>query len=175
MTRMQLDMTKAEVFAFLKDRDGDQCMYPGCDRPLGDPKDIDTLDHIYPQYLAKQAGWTREQTDALDNLQIMHKVCNTAKSHHLPDENGLFPVTRREPKPVKGPRPTICDTCFSGRILLPGEECPDCGIGPQPGRWPTSLQRRPKECDHSTYHCFMCVAYEPDLRVSATMRLIAGP
>lgn len=175
MTRMQLDMTKAEVFAYLKDRDGDRCTFPGCTRPLGDSKDIDTLDHIYPQYLAKQAGWTRAETDALENLQVMHKTCNAIKGHQLPDENGEFKVPVREPRSIKGPRPELCETCYSGRLLFPGEECYDCGSGPQPAVAPLVFQRKPKDCDHSTYLCWLCHVHEPELRVPATQRLITGP
>lgn len=175
MTKLAIEMTKTEVFAFLKERDGDRCTFPGCTRPLGDPKDIDTLDHIYPQFLAKQAGWTRAQIDDLSNLQIQHKTCNAIKGHQLPDENGEFKFSKREPRSVKLPRPELCELCFSGRLLLLGEECPDCGIGPQPARWPGSLQRKPKECDHSTFHCWICVVDQPDLRVSAISRIITGP
>lgn len=172
---MLKQMTRPDLEAFLKKRDGDQCMFPGCDRPLDDPKDINTIDHVYPQFLAKQEGWTREQVDDVSNLQLMHKTCNTIKGHQLPDENGEFIVVRREPKPIKGPRPEICELCLSGRILLIGETCPVCESGPQPARWPGSLQRRPKDCDHSTFHCFMCVAYEPELRVKAIQRIAFGP
>lgn len=175
MARMTMEMTRAELEAYLKERDGDQCMFPGCDRPLDDPKDINTLDHIYPQFLAKQAGWTREQTDATNNLQLMHKTCNAIKGHQLPDENGNFQYMRKEPRPLKVPRPELCELCFSGRLLLPGENCPECGIGPQPAKYPGSLQRKPKECDHSTYHCWICVVDQPDLRVPAIERIIAGP
>jgi hypothetical protein len=169
------DMTRAEVEDYLKTRDGDQCMFPGCERPLDDPNDINTFDHIFPQYLARAAGWTSMQIHSLDNVQLMHKRCNAIKGHQLPDENGNFIVPVREPKPVRGPRPEICDTCYSGRILNLGETCPDCGIGPQPARYPGSLQRKPKECDHSTYHCWMCVVDNPGLRQSAISRIITGP
>lgn len=175
MARMTLEMTRAETEAFLKERDGDQCMFPGCTKPLDDLKDINTLDHIYPQYLARIDGWTRAQMDDIDNLQLMHKTCNARKGHQLPDENGNFIVTIKEPRPVKGPRPELCELCFSGRLLLPGEECPVCFSGPQPAKYPGSLQRKPKECDHSTYHCWICVVDQPNLRVPAMERLIAGP
>jgi hypothetical protein len=175
MTRLGIDLTRAEIVEALAERDGYRCTFPGCVRPLNDPKDIDTLDHIYPQVLAKAAGWTRAQIDDLDNLQLMHKSCNALKGHQLPDEDGRFHVNVREPKVVKLPRPEFCEMCFSGRLLMIGEECPDCGIGPQPARWPGSLQRKPKECDHSTYHCWVCVIDQPELRVPATQRLITGP
>lgn len=175
MARMQLDMTRDELIAFLKDRDGDRCTFPGCERPLDDPRDPNTIDHIYPQFLAKQEGWTRAQIDDLDNLQIQHKSCNTIKGHQLPDEDGKFRISSRTPRSLKLPRPELCELCFSGRLLLPGEECPDCGSGPQPAKFPGSLQRKPKECDHSTYHCWICVVDDPTLRVSAISRIIAGP
>lgn len=175
MARMAIKMTRAEAEQFLKDRDGNQCMFPGCDRPLDDPKDINTLDHIYPQFLAKRDGWTREETDDISNLQLMHKTCNAIKGHQLPDENGEFRVPVREPKVQKGPRPELCDLCESGRALQMDETCPDCGSEAQPKRWPGVLQRKPKECDHSTFHCWMCVVHQPDLRVPAIQRIITGP
>lgn len=175
MTRMAIELTRDELVTFLKDRDGDRCMFPGCARALDDPRDINTIDHIYPQVLAKAAGWTRAQIDDLSNLQLMHKTCNAIKGHQLPDKDGKFKVSVREPKVVKGPRPELCELCFSGRLLMLDETCPDCGIGPQPARWPGSLQRKPKECDHSTYHCWICVVDQPNLRVPAMQRIITGP
>jgi len=171
---MTMDMTKAEIFAFLAERDGYRCTFPGCVRPLGDPNDIDTLDHIYPQFLAKQAGWTRAEIDALDNLQIQHKRCNAIKGHQLPDENGNFIVPVREPKPVRGPRPEICDTCYNGRILFIGEVCPDCESGPQPAAAPSAYKKTPKECSHSGFdHCWMCYLGFVE-RGSALQNLITG-
>lgn len=174
MGRRLIEMTKDELFAYLRERDGDQCMFPGCERALDDPVDINTLDHIYPQFLASQDGWTRQQVDDISNLQIMHKSCNTIKGHQLPDENGEFAIRRREPKPIKGPRPEICDTCYSGRILFFGEQCPDCGSGPQPAAAPSAYQKTPKECSHSGYdHCWMCYLGFVE-RGSALQNLITG-
>lgn len=175
MTRLQLELTKEETIAALIERDGNRCMFPGCDKPFDSGNHMITFDHIYPQYLAKRDGWTRAQTDALDNLQLMGKTCNAIKGHQLPDENGEFRVNVREPKVTKGPRPELCQLCFSGRLLMLGEECPDCGIGPQPARWPGSLQRKPKECNHSDTHCWVCVIDQPELRVPALNRLLTGP
>lgn len=169
-----VELSRQDTIKVLIKRDGDYCRFPGCTRPF-DKKDIRTIDHVYPKHLAKQDGWSYEEIESLDNKQIMHRTCNARKGHVPYDAQGNLAIPAKEPKVIKVARPDLCDTCYSGRILLPGEECPDCGIGPQPTRWPTSLQRRPKDCDHSTHHCFMCVAYEPNLRVSATMRLIAGP
>lgn len=173
---MQTTLSRQETIELLTERDGYVCMFPECDRELTESgKHMVTVDHIYPQMLAKADGWTYNQINDLSNLQLMGKDCNARKGHLLPNEDGKFDVKPIETKIPKTERPALCETCFAGRILLPGEECYDCGSGPQPVKWPSSLQRRPKECDHSTYHCFMCVAYEPDLRVSATMRIISGP
>jgi 5-methylcytosine-specific restriction endonuclease McrA len=172
---MQALLSRQEIIKRLSRRDGYVCQFPECDRPLTDDgKHMVTLDHKYPQYLAKQDGWTHEEINSLDNLQLMGKDCNARKGHHLPDENGMFPVKVRE-KSIVVERPALCETCYSGRILNLGEVCPDCLSGPQPARWPGSLQRKPKECDHSTYHCWRCVVDDPDLRISATTRLIIGP
>jgi hypothetical protein len=174
MAKLSTNMTRVELEAYLRKRDGDQCMFPGCERPLDDPSDINTIDHIYPQFLAAQDGWTRDQVDHLSNLQILHKSCNTIKGHQLPDENGQFLITRREPKPVKGPRPTICGTCYSGRILLIGEICSDCNSGPQPVSAPSAYQKTPKECSHSGHdHCWMCYLGFVE-RGSALQNIITG-
>jgi hypothetical protein len=174
MTRLGIEMTRAEIMTALVDRDGYRCTFPGCTRPLGDPRDIDTLDHIYPQALAKSAGWTRAQIDDLSNLQIQHKTCNAIKGHQLPDENGLFRINVREPKSIKMPRPELCETCYSGRILLIGETCPDCESGPQPAAAPKAYQKTPKECSHSGHdHCWVCYLGFVE-RGSALQNLITG-
>lgn len=169
-----IGMTKTELFDFLKARDGDRCMFPGCDRPLDDPNDINTVDHIYPQYLGALDGWTYEQINDISNLQICHKSCNTIKGHQLPDENGRFRINRRPPRPAKAPRPEVCQTCHSGRILLMGEECPDCGSGPQPAVAPSAYQKSPKDCPHSgAFHCWLCYLGFVE-RGSALMNIITG-
>lgn len=170
-----IGMTKTELFDFLKARDGDRCMFPGCDRPLDDPNDINTVDHIYPQYLGALDGWTYEQINDISNLQICHKSCNTIKGHQLPDENGRFRINRRPPRPAKAPRPEVCQTCVSGRLLLPGEECPDCGGGPQPVSMPKMLQRTPKECDHAKFICWACGPLGIIERKAAFQVVIEGP
>lgn len=173
--RLSNDLTRDEIVNFLRKRDGDRCMFPGCVRPLDNSKDINTLDHIYPQYLARRDGWTREQTDSLDNLQILHKSCNSLKGHQLPDEKGEFKIAVREPKVVKGPRPELCETCYSGRLLFLGEECYDCGSGPQPATMPKVLQRVPKECDHARFICWACGPLGIIERKAAFRVVIEGP
>lgn len=153
-----MQLSRQETIEILADRDGYVCMFPECDRELTDDgRHMVTLDHIYPQALARRDGWTTEQINSVDNLQLMGKDCNARKGHLLYDEDGNLPLKQREPKALaKSERPAICETCFAGRILLPGEECYDCGSGPQPATAPTALQKTPKECDHSVYHCWMC-------------------
>lgn len=172
---MQTLLSRQEIIELLAERDGYVCMFPGCTEPLTDyGKHTVTLDHIYPQMRAKADGWTMEQINDLSNLQLMGKNCNARKGHLIPDENGVLPVKPVEIKIPKHERPVVCETCFAGRILLPGEECYDCGSGPQPAAAPASLQRKPKECDHSTYHCWLCfLGHVP--RREAINRLIEGP
>lgn len=173
---MKTMLSRQETIDILAARDGFVCMFPGCEQPYTEQgRMMVTLDHIYPQALARRDGWTNEQINSVDNLQLMHKSCNARKGHLLYDENGNLPTKIKEAKAVpKSERPAVCETCFSGRILLIGEECPDCGSGPQPAVAPAALQRTPKECDHSTFHCWMCfLDFVP--RKQALSRIIGGP
>lgn len=169
-----IQLSRTETVRVLLVRDGNLCAFPGCGKVM-DKDNQPTVDHWVPKAWGRANGWTEARIEALDNKKLMCKPCNAKKGHVLPNPDGTLPLRNSPARLPKVERPEICDTCYSGRILMPGEECPDCGSGPQPERWPTSLQRRPKECDHSTFHCFMCVAYEPDLRVPATIRIITGP
>ena len=172
--RIQFDRDLA--IEFLIERDGEKCQYPGCDAPFDpDPESRygRSIDHIYPQVRAKADGWTYERIWDLDNLQLMHRVCNARKSDLTYDENGNLP-SRGRTKSIKTQRPENCDFCANGRLLYPGENCPECLGGPQPSRWPATLQKRPKECDHSTYHCWFCVVEAPDLRIPAIQRIAFG-
>jgi len=169
-----IKFSRREAVAFLIERDGDYCKFPDCDRPF-DEKDIRTLDHIYPQSKARADGWTYEEINAYSNLQLMHKTCNVRKGDLEYDADGILHYTIPEPKVVRVARPEICDTCYSGRLLFLDELCDVCGSGPQPAKYPGTLQRKPKECDHSTYHCWRCVVDDPTLRVSAISRILTGP
>lgn len=144
-------------------RDGWKCMYPGCEIEFDtdpDARHSITIDHVYPQAKAREAGWTYEMIWATANLQLMGKICNAKKSDRVYDENGMLPRRGRE-RTVKGQRPEWCEMCESGRLLYPGEECPECFSGPQPRAFPATLQKTPKECSHgwtnSGDHCWMCV------------------
>jgi hypothetical protein len=172
---VRLMLPRQEIIEMLAERDGYQCMFPGCEEPMTETgKHMVTLDHIFPQALAKLDGWTQDQINDPSNLQLMGKNCNARKGHLLPDANGNYPTKMVQPKLPKALRPAVCETCYSGRILLPGEECFDCGSGPQPAIAPAALQKTPKECDHSTYHCWLCfLDFVP--RKEAINRIIEGP
>ena len=149
--------------SLLIERDGYVCTYPDCTVPFSDEPDTKysvTIDHKYPQALAKKEGWTFEQVWALDNLQLMHKICNVRKSDFLYNEDGTLPKRGRTKTPKVNKVP-VCETCESGRLLFLGETCEDCGSGPQPSTAPRCLQVPPKECSHGwganpEYYCWMC-------------------
>lgn len=171
----RIHFDRQAAIAALKERDGDKCQYPGCRLPFDPDPDSRyglSLDHIYPQVKAKAEGWTFEEIWDLENLQLMHRVCNARKSDLTYDEQGNLPSRHRE-RAIKMPRPEWCEMCDSGRLLYPGEECPECFSGPQPSAWPAVLQKTPKECDHSTYHCWMCVIGHVQ-RISAIERIAFG-
>jgi len=170
-------LNKAEVIAALIERDGYICTYPDCSveySPIPDHKWSITIDHIHPQAVGRADGWTPEQINHIDNLQLMHKACNAKKSDLIYNEDGTLP-SRGRIKVQKTQRPDNCDLCMNGRLLLPGETCPACSSEPMPKLHPRSLQTEPKDCDHSTYMCWMCNVFDPSLRVSATQRVAFGP
>jgi hypothetical protein len=153
--------SREERIAFLRERDGDFCMHPDCGESLDFSIDYDdennrwavTLDHWNP--LSNGGTWD------LDNLKLMHRKCNQLKGDMVPYKDGTLPQRRQSTfkrrAEKRAGRLDVCDTCMSGRILLIGEECPDCGSGPQPATAPAVYQLRPKECPHSgPWHCWMC-------------------
>lgn len=170
-------MNKAEVIQTLIERDGYICQYPGCTvefSAIPDHKWSITIDHIHPQAAGRKDGWTEAEINHIDNLQIMHKACNAKKSDLIYNEDGTLP-TRGRPKTPKVARPEHCGLCENGRLLLPEEICPVCESEPMPKLHPRSLQRDPKDCDHSTYMCWLCNVHEPELRKPAVQRLAFGP
>lgn len=147
-------ITREELILAIEARDGVDCFL--CKKPFQNGDEV-TIDHWYPQSVAYAEGWTYEQVNDLSNLRKAHRPCNTAKSDIVPNPDGTLPKRPSKERAIKVPRPMSCDTCMNGRILLLGEFCPDCNSGPQPRAFPKTLQKIPKECDHSFYHCFMCV------------------
>lgn len=172
-------MSREEMIAELRNRDGDHCMLPSCGKPLDfslvDGPQMVTIDHTFPQAKARLVGWTEAQIWDLTNLTLMHRRCNALKGDREFDEDGRLPIFSDRQKAVdKSNRPTVCDLCESGRLLFFGEVCELCGSGPQPATAPRYLQRTPKECDHSTYFCWMCFIGHVE-RKSAIDRIITGP
>ena len=153
--------SREERIAFLRDRDGDFCMHPDCDKILDFTLVADdspgpnavTIDHWHP--LAHGGTW------ANDNLKLMHRKCNQSKGDMVPRADGTLPERRvstfRRRAEKRSGRAEICNTCMSGRLLGFQEECPDCGSGPQPETAPALYQLKPKECPHSgPWHCWCC-------------------
>lgn len=139
---------KEQIVAALIKRDGFRCMMPGCTKPFTD-EDRPTIDHWIP--------FSVSGDESLENLVLMHFACNNIKGNTIPNSDGTIDIVRRTKIP-KQARPKLCETCMSGRLLLDGEVCPDCGSGPQPPRYPTAYKRKPKNCSHSgREHCWSCV------------------
>ena len=159
------------ILAALIERDGLICVYPNEEHPVSledtGPDEV-TIDHRHPQAWCLKNGWTDEQIWDMSNLQILCRRHNARKGDRLYRDDGTLEPRTRDLK-IKIPRPEHCDVCESGRLLLDGEVCEYCGSHPQPLSFPKYAQRRPKECDHSIYHCFMCVVgFVPRVPASAT-------
>lgn len=163
MTKTKRDRTKL-VKALVK-RDGWVCQYPGEEHPLdpnGTGKHEPTIDHRYPQSKAREDGWTEDEIWDLTNLDLMCKKHNARKSDLVYNEDGTLPSKPqsrfRLRRQRRAERREPCELCYSGRLLLIDETCPDCGSGPQPS-FPTAYQRNSNECPHSgPYSCWACMA-----------------
>ena len=180
MTSEYQYLVREEIVDALIERDGLRCTYPDCNEPFDpemDRRHSITIDHIYPQSKARADGWTYEEIWNIDNLQLQGKICNAKKSDRVYDEKGMLPHRGRV-RVTKGPRPAYCELCDSGRLLYPGETCPECNSGPQPSTFPSTLQKTPKECSHGwvnpTDHCWMCVVGHVD-RCPAAVSAFGNP
>lgn len=174
-------LSRLEIVAALKERDGDRCQHPDCgkrmDFSLKDDKRAVTIDHHIPQVYGKANGWTYDEIWDLDNLKLMHQACNAKKGDLLPNEDGTLPV--RAPKTFKykrdkrAQRADICTACNVGRDLGPDEVCAACGSGPMPERYPRWAKVRPAECDHALFWCWSCsIGITP--RAGATEMIMFG-
>lgn len=136
---------------------GDNCAY--CPQPFVNEQDHKfsrTIDHYHSKDFCKKNGFSFMETHGLVNLVLAHKLCNSNKSNREWQKDGTLAPRGRIRRP-KSPRPIICDTCYSGRLLFVGEVCSDCGSGPQPAVAPRAHQVSPKECSHSGYQtCWLC-------------------
>jgi hypothetical protein len=174
------ELDRQKLILVLSERDGYFCMYPDCVLPFdpnGDSRYSVSIDHIYPQAKCRLDGWSYEEIWAIENLQLMHKICNAKKSDRTYDASGM--LSRKGPvRVIKAARPDWCDLCDSGRLLYPGEFCPDCESGAQPSAFPAVFQKSPKDCSHGwtdpTDHCWMCVIGHVD-RCPATVTAFGHP
>jgi len=163
--KTETKLLRDEIVKILRKKYGWSCFHPSCLIEFNETDEV-TIDHWIP--LSRGGTWD------IKNLRLMHKRCNALKSDTMPNADGSLPSRVRDDKSRTAVKAEICDTCMSGRLLLPEEECPDCGSGPQPATAPKTLQRKPKECDHDKYHCWVCFL-DPDIRVSSLKHLLIGP
>lgn len=166
--------SRSELVLALIERDGDECRY--CHRDFSVRER--TIDHIFPQSKAYEAGWTYEQVWDLTNLALACKPCNAKKGDQLLDENGEIPSrkerTFRYRRDKRAMRAEVCVSCNAGRNLGPDEICMSCGSGPMPERFPRWAKMPSHECDHEAFWCWACSIGIVD-RVGATeMILIKG-
>ena len=146
INRTGLLLSKKERIEILVKVYGNYCYI--CKKPFGS-KDKRTIDHWIP--LSRGGSW------GIDNLRLAHKQCNTWKSDRMPNKDGTIPAPPEKIKRnKKSERPKVCDSCMSGRKLLPGQICVTCGSGPQPLDFPRWAKKKVMECDHKLYFCFGC-------------------
>lgn len=167
--------TREETIALLVTRDGYRCTYPGCDEAgFGEGKWLLTIDHIEPQSLMREAGFTEDEINDLDNLQLMHRVCNGKKANFQYGEDGTLPMPEPRTRVDKSNRSMVCNLCMSGRSLIGDQVCELCGSVAQPISWPTYLKRKVNECDHAKFHCYSCITGLVK-RKPVSLMLIEGP
>ena len=163
-----IKISRPELFAEMRNRDGDNCMHPECGRDLDfslvgtDTRMEPTIDHWMPQYWCREQGWSYEEVWDITNLRLMHKGCNAKKGGLIPNDDGTLP-----PRPTKmwqrraekrSDRPDICQDCNSGRMLDLDEICSTCGSGPMPQLFPALYSVSPKDCPHEgPWNCWACV------------------
>lgn len=176
--------SRTVLIELLRERDGDNCMYPSCGKPIDfslvDGPTMATIDHRFPQVRARAAGWTEDEIWELSNLDLMHRSCNARKGDRVYNEDGTLPEPpARNKAVVKAERPMVCNLCESGRLLLEGEVCELCGSGPQPATAPRYLRVTPSECSHGwgenpDQFCWMCFIGMIE-RKPARQRILEGP
>lgn len=172
-----IKLTRPEMLAALRERDGDKCQFPTCGAMLdfpeggptmdGGPLEV-TIDHWMPQSWCREQGWSWEEIWDIDNLKLMHKKCNAKKGDRLPNPDGTIPEkavrTFRYRRQKRAGRPELCVDCDNGHNLLVGEICASCGCDAQ--RFPRSAKVRFDECDHEILWCWVC-SITPDMRPSS--------
>lgn len=148
--RTIIKLKQKEVVEILTERDGLKCQIYFCKDPYTfTDKNFVTIDHIKPR--------SKGGTDDLENLCLAHFKCNNLKGDREYLEDGtLEPLPYKEPKSAVEKRPP-CETCNEGRDLKEDDECPTCGLGPMPAKFPNWAKLQPKDCPHSgIWHCWAC-------------------
>lgn len=164
MTQTYVKVPRAELVRQLRQRDGDTCQHPDCDRILDfsitEGKREPTIDHHIPQIFGKENGWTMAEIWNLSNLKLMCKACNASKGDLIPNEDGSLPPkpqsTFKFRRQKRAERPDVCTSCHAGRDLGPSEVCASCGSGPMPERFPRWAKVSSVECDHELFWCWAC-------------------
>ena len=157
--------SRQEIVDILRKRDGFACYL--CPEPYTDELGP-TIDHVKP--LSKGGTWD------LDNLKLAHRKCNQEKGDREFVDGVLEPKNRRigyrERKQSKQQvLDAFCELCYSGRLLLPEEVCPECDREAVANPW--SMKREPNACDHDRFWCWACAigVYE---RKPAILDIIVG-
>jgi hypothetical protein len=148
MEAREMFSTRADMVAFIADRDGPNCYL--CEQPFTESRRV-TIDHYHPQ--SKGGTWD------IENLKLAHKKCNTEKGDRVFIDGVLEPKVRRigyrERKAGKQEAlAAFCELCYDGRLLFDDEDCPECGR--EPAKWGWNYKMHPNECPHSgKFWCWM--------------------
>jgi len=171
-TQTRIKVSRDELVARLRARDGNVCRYPDCRERLdfnvkSGPLEV-TIDHWMPQYWCKANGWTPDEIWAVDNLRLMHKKCNAKKGDRVPFEDGTLPArpskTFRYRRDKRATRSDMCEVCENGHNLGVDEVCGSCGANAQ--RYPRWAHVKFNECDHELFWCWVC-SITPEMRPSS--------
>lgn len=161
-TQTNTKIQRSELVVLLRERDGDLCAHPDCDKRLDfeieEGPQLVTIDHVYPQSRAREEGWTYEQIWDMSNLALMHRKCNASKGDMVYREDGTLPEKPqsrfRFRRQKRAGRPELCTECDNGHNLAPDEVCANCGCTAQ--RFPRWAKVRVQDCDHELFWCWAC-------------------
>lgn len=152
-------LSREDAVKILIERYGPNC-FLYCKKPIS-PDDL-TIDHWYPQSIARREGWSESKINSIDNFRLSCRKCNSKKGDLVPSDDVTPPVrAARDPfatRAVKrADRPVICSTCENGRLLGRDDICIICGSLPQPYTFPRWAKLQPKDCEHSgPWWCWAC-------------------
>lgn len=143
--------SRAEILEAIAQRDGFHCYL--CNKHFTD-KAPPTIDHYIP--LSRGGDWH------IDNLKLAHRICNVRKGNRIFVDGKLEPIKKRESYAARKAKKRkalddLCGSCHNGRRLGHGERCKKCGAEPGGTLVPQYLWRRPNDCDHDNYACWLCL------------------